>query len=858
MVFMRKLSFNLKKYIFVTLCVLLSISALLFTFSADSFSVFAKNSAPSTTLQLPTSNLEYKALRDPVDVYSDNNVTAIIQGNADYENTSLLVYFNGEYTEPLTNLKALKQVKKGNQNSLLVSDGGVVYVLNLFDLSQKNELRTVDDEIIRGNYFDVSEKYLVTAYGSTASVYEKGASGYASVGTFTVNGDYPVAVNDLGDIFFVSTNSDSALTLTTVADLKQSTYIADVSPSKMVADKDNVYYVQGKQIARVDIKNKQVALLPVDQTMLSYDLGNLKAPSNIALKNGNLLITDTELDAVQEFEVTDEFKLSFTGLAVASGKTAYNRITKNAYEIENNGDTIATLDENKLLVFSPINEIKYSRENFKNFFAEDLGGKLPNAFALGNGTALLSFGHSDTLGTLRLLNVSTGEISDETTIFAGNIIRDICYQSGFYYVYATSGDTVKEVYKVSEKDFVFGEKLFESNISATHITADVFGNVYLANDDSGKIVFCDSKNDYSESQIGTIPGVEKLVTDLGGKLYALANGTLSVFDGKALSELTIDAYNDGDTIKALTLDYIKKDVYLLYHQKEYICSTESLNNYALSQASVSDEDFVISSSTADISNLKSAKIVDGANVYSVVRNGLGFDYNGLVVAESEYAYICPVSFDDNLTLFALAGREGIVLVNSTELSLSLPQREPAPKKAFTTTGVNLYFFPIVTKNADYTINLNTAVRLEKSSAVTPICKITFLDKDFYFVSANVNKQTVLGYIPIDFTVEVLTEDFKWDEYTIIQVKNTALYQDASLTNEIQRLSDGKEIRLLSTDNGVSKVAVKLNDGSFVLGYINSSAIKNEPNRAIRNLLIILAVTASVCGTASFFLLRKKR
>ena len=145
----------------------------------------------------------------------------------------------------------------------------------------------------------------------------------------------------------------------------------------------------------------------------------------------------------------------------------------------------------------------------------------------------------------------------------------------------------------------------------------------------------------------------------------------------------------------------------------------------------------------------------------------------------------------------------------------------------------------------------------KSSA-TPTAKISFLGIDFYFASVDFSGQNICGYIPVAFTVEVLSEDFAWDKYTIVEIKSTVLYSDFSLETEIQELSDGKQVRLISTENGICKVAVKLEDGTFINGYIKSSAIKDEPNRAIRNILIILAVTASVCGSVSFFLLRRKR
>ena len=83
-----------------------------------------------------------------------------------------------------------------------------------------------------------------------------------------------------------------------------------------------------------------------------------------------------------------------------------------------------------------------------------------------------------------------------------------------------------------------------------------------------------------------------------------------------------------------------------------------------------------------------------------------------------------------------------------------------------------------------------------------------------------------------------------------------LYKDKNMTESILELSDDAEVRLFSEENGVSYVAVAI-EGGYITGYIKSSMIKNDAKTAVRNVLIILAVLASVCGTATYFILRKK-
>jgi hypothetical protein len=133
---------------------------------------------------------------------------------------------------------------------------------------------------------------------------------------------------------------------------------------------------------------------------------------------------------------------------------------------------------------------------------------------------------------------------------------------------------------------------------------------------------------------------------------------------------------------------------------------------------------------------------------------------------------------------------------------------------------------------------------------------TVLDKEFYFASVTVDGKEISGYIPVSFTAETLTEDFKWDEYSIVELNKTAFFSDSALTNKICDLKKGQQVRLISIDGDVARVAIKI-DQTFTVGFVKKSAIDNAPSRAIRNLLIILAVSAAVCGSLSYFLMRKK-
>lgn len=858
-VFTNKFS---RSYIFAVLIFALILSGVCFLFTTPAF-VRADSGA---TRMLPSSALEYKSLVAPDDVYSDDSVTAIIQ-NPTNQSTSLLVFTNGQFSE--LSHSALKQVKKLDEQTLLILMNANVYTLDLltFDLQT---LLASDKTPISGNHFDLNSEYLITSFGTNAFVYQKTENGFSKINKdgFQVIDNSPVAINSNADIFYI--DNDGFLWCTDVTNsIKTKISNAKVLenaliPSKMIADNQFVYYLINQKICRVSIQNKSILNLLDDGQMQDFDLGNLVTPAGFSFRNGNLLVTDSTLNAVQEFRINDNDLLEFTGFAIAKGKSAYNRVRassldKNLKDVEKTGDTVAVLDDEKLLVNTPKNQNAYARENFKNFFKQDLGGQMPNAFALGNGTALLSYNHGDTSGYLRLLNVVSGTLSEKSSLFVGNTIKDVCYQSGYYYVYATSGTSRNEVYKINENDFVIEDAIISTsttNISA--ITVDVFANVYLANYDSGEIFICKKNENFKQEKIATLANVYKMATDLGGNLYLLADGKIKLVNDQTLVDLTPTLLSEQDKIQSFAMTFDQKEVALILSGEELVCSTTELSNFSLLDAIVTDDLFKITDSTAQLESFKIAKVEDDANVYSVKRNGESFTYKKLITPEDEYAFVCNVSLSNDLTLCALAGKNGIVLVNSEQITLSAPERDSAPQTAFVSTNVNAYYFPIITANSEYALTDNTQIiNVKKTTEIKPLCKITVLDKEFYFANITVNGKNFSAYIPLSFTTETLTEDFKWDDYSLVTLKKTAVFSDSTLKNKICNLESGQKVRLISQENGVACISFSLDGQTFTVGYISTEKIDAPANRAIRNLLIILAVTAAVCGSLSYFLMRKR-
>lgn len=834
---------------------------------------FALANSSAVDRFLPSDNLEYKALDTPIDVYSDDTVTAIAGGNQ-----KLLVHYNGKYTE-IEGFAAIKQVKKFNDTTLLVSDYGNIYTISLTENFLKTELPEMG-----GNYFDVNKEYLIAAYSGTARVYKINNNKFNFLSSFSLDADKPVAINDKNEIFFYNSNGICKLSANKTSE--KPVVLTTDAPSKMIADNNFIYYLTENQtyVTKLSISTLEKTNLKVSDIDKDYQLGNLISPSGISFKNNNLLLTDSELNAVQEFKVKNE-NLIFTGFAVASGKTAFNRSSKNAVAIEYYDNKVAILDENKLLVAKNERE-NYDRENFKNYLkgnkddVKTFGGTMPNSMALGKDSVLLSFNHEKNNGYLKILNLNDGALSNNIGVY-NCVIQEVTYQSGYYYVLLIrlEGVTHKEtlVYKLNETANELTETAFTTKFNATGMTVDVFGNIYL-NNSSGEIRLFSKDTGFKDTKVGSLSGIKKTATDLGGTLFALTNNGLKYFEKNSFKSVTGLEPESGDTIKSFAMSFENKNVFILFNNKEYVCSTDALTNLALSEVTVSKDEFITTASSADKDDLKVATVKDGANIYSVLkekeRNKLIYDK--LSNKQREYAYICEVKMSDTLTLCVLAGQDEIVLVNKNELTFSAPiENSSVPKSAFVTTDVNAYFIPIILKETQKETEfeeINFAlsdsgktIRLIKGVQISPVSEITFLTREqggeiiditYYFASFTVNGKTHSGYIPVSFTVPVLSEDFAWNEYRIETVKKTTVYKSEDLTESIHQLSDGDKVEVVEDLDGKLKIKLKVSDG-YIEGYISADAVKNNAKLAVRNILIILIISICVLGTSLFLILRKK-
>ena len=356
MISMKTLTFN--KKLILTILSALSLIAFAF-FGVSLLTSYASEPSPSnvTASVYSPSTVEYKKLTSPSDVFYFGDNYAII-----HNNQSELLFYNattGEYEIVDTGLTNLKQVNKVDDNTLIVL-GNTSPTLVKINLTTK-EKTTLS---FSGNFFDVVGNNIVTVFNTNLSLYTEQTLD-SNFSKSDAKGDFPIKVNANGDIFYV--NSSDKLMKTDLS-CSPSTEVCTVQPSVFCVNEQFLFYYFNNELHRITLSNSEDKKVTFPTS--AFELGKFTQISSICFKGDNLLIPDSSLNAVQEFEVTDnngELSLTYTGFAIAKDLTAYNRVAKTVKEIEKINDTMAVLDQNKIILIKSQTDGKV----YKNYTFSD-------------------------------------------------------------------------------------------------------------------------------------------------------------------------------------------------------------------------------------------------------------------------------------------------------------------------------------------------------------------------------------------------------------------------------------------------------------------------------------------------------
>ncbi len=701
------------------------------------------------------------------------------------EDNSLWLYSDGEFIkyENLSNCNPIIQIRHLSGDVLIVNGHNALYLVDTSNTESSPEPLSISCE-----RFDFNGNTLAIVSGTTIEKYTF-SDGMLSSTTQTevsVKNLTPICTTEEGDVYYVGTDSK----LYKVGDVEPISGTLNGDVKTLSFKNGNLYATMNNKIYQLSLEEKQFVELSVKES--SYELGNLSTPTDLSFKGDNLLISDTGNKCIQEFKVEDGV-LVFTGFAVSKNKTAFNRFI-NPVNIDRTYNNLAVLDEFKFTLLD-LNSFDKTESSYKNLLKEDFDGTLPSLFAIGKDTALLGFSDS-----LMYLDLKSLTFLDSIS-FSG--IKDLCYQSGTYYVL-----TSDKVYSLKEKDTDLSEfQTLDSEYE--HFTVNVFKELSFFE--------------------------QKICSDLGGYVF---------------SALAVNA-------KTFTLSFDSKEVYLIKENEEFISVSQDFDNFSLSEISIQEQDFVISDKNAKFEDLKVFTSKDNAYAIEKKENGLNFKY--LKDTEEDLIFISSLSLthsDKTVNLSLLTTPTDVLLVNDRNLTPKTPQTFDFPEKCFVTIKVNAYYLPVITMREEYALKDGEKITLKKGDEIFIENLLEINGRKYYQASFTKNDKTYSGYIPFEFTTETLS-DAKTDKtYTVKKLHATKVYSNEDLTQEICELKEGTSVKILSTENGISFIEFTFEEGTRQ-GYVKSSLIIDDTLNYVERIISVMIILTCVFITTVFFITKKR-
>ena len=336
----KSVTFKFYKLV-ISLLTMLAILVAGFCLSSYSFKAFADEGQPKTKLFSPSTSLEYASLSSPTAIYHDEEVTAIIETIKNGENeetnkSSLKIYKDGEFTTVDTSkLNKITDIKRKDQTQFYFSAEARLFSYD-FVSKDTQQILLNENEMKSVSYFDFNDEYVVTAYQDSCDIYkiDENDENFTIVNKDSINifNGSNVAINNLNDLFIVRAGGIYKRTIESANSISE-LRISDATPQKIIANDNFVYYLLDNEIHKMNTDGSDetpLSTLPTD-----FDLGKidttLNKPTNLAFNGDNLLLIIN--DTVQEFKVNGK-TLEFTGFAIAQNKTAYNRVSKSATQVE--------------------------------------------------------------------------------------------------------------------------------------------------------------------------------------------------------------------------------------------------------------------------------------------------------------------------------------------------------------------------------------------------------------------------------------------------------------------------------------------------------------------------------------------
>lgn len=295
----------------------------------------------------------------------------------------------------------------------------------------------------------------------------------------------------------------------------------------------------------------------------------------------------------------------------------------------------------------------------------------------------------------------------------------------------------------------------QANVSATLLTSDAYGYLYVAG--GGSVYKYDETQFFDDAQRDEVcndfpTGATKMSVDYAGNVYALKNGVLQKVGGKNYSLNTPLVYTNSAKICSFAFGIEENITYVLYDEN-YIATTDLLDLPTVKKIAVNGADEVIFSKENAVFEVVESKpntlvvrfdltALSGAELFpytSYERRSVPF--TALKIGESGQYSVLAVYDEEKEEYFTCLALKAFTAPTDAYCSTY-----ETPQTGYLTNAVSLYKFPYLT-------DLLTVDKAARDAQITLLGEVEKLDYEYYYVRyEDETGATKIGYIPKRYVV----------------------------------------------------------------------------------------------------------
>lgn len=571
---------------------------------------------------------------------------------------------------------------------------------------------------------------------------------------------------------------------------------------------------------------------------------------------------------------------SFLDYTIGKYADIANRIGQNASDISLNDNTVVIADTSNSRIL-----LAQNASNGGSYTSIETDAFSPTIVCAGENDFAAADG-----GILRIYSYDGSLVRSYDALTTS--INGIAYSYGKYYVTAESQSFIY-VYDAANSR----PESKSVPAAGNAVTADIYGDLYVL---SGTAVYklnALSENVFDGSIVYTAPSqTNKLLSDFAGNIYAQTDdgvyllsdsGNVSVFTLSDLSSLVY--YGGTPTIASFAFGFESGDVYILSDgfiavtRAVGISSLDSLDATGVYDSIIASERLPDSYSGLKLVTVPANSVAISLNVSLLTEDTAALPYSGYErTAEEKTGVVLADTGDGLIVGFFDAGDEtarhpvrtyqtALVLGIGLDYEGILASSEylSAPDAGFANGGyavesVGVYRFPQMGPVSDETADSGFLrfAELPKNTSVRILQKISnaALDSDYYYISAEINGETVCGYVPASFISAQSGAGFGVTEYRFARLdkgESVTLYHTG--TGVALTLSSREELKIYdgNTDENGNVYAVYEDDTGTYAGYIDPDVLYEATPVVLVTLVLVTVAAAAIILSVCYLLLRKQ-